>query len=112
MTIARSRFPSEEPAFVNARALFGGMPTTSSTTATDEAMMNMIDNGGDHEDGQVEDLHSAMPKQEPYPNNEQPEDTEQTDASLKKKRGNMYTDKEDELLSLTWLPTTPFEWEE
>lgn len=44
-TVVHSRFPSEEPTFVSARKLFGGMSPPSSMTATDEAMMNMIHNG-------------------------------------------------------------------
>lgn len=47
-----------------------------------------------------------MPEQELHP------DTEQTDGDIKKKRGNVHNDKEDELVCLAWLATSvdPFQF--
>lgn len=45
-------------------SLFGGMLPASSKAATDEVTMNMIYNGGGHEDRQVEDDYSPQLEQE------------------------------------------------
>lgn len=85
------------------------MPIPSSTVATDEAMMNMIHNGGGHKGKQVDDHYSPQPKQVT------PTDTQQSVVSdadaKKKKRGLLYSSKEDEFLCLAWLGTSvdPFQ---
>lgn len=71
------------------------MPPQSLTAASDEAMMNMIHNGGGHEDSQVDDHCSLQPEQEPLADTLEPP---VLDTDAQKKRGLAYSNKKDKLL--------------
>ena len=72
-------------------------------------MMNMIHNGGKHKNGQVEDLYSLMPEQEPQSDTEHLEEvmTPNSEMSTQKKaRSNVYNEKENDLVCLACLATS------
>lgn len=93
---------------VGAHSLFARMPRPSGTMVDDEAMMNIIHDGGSYEYGQLDDSQpEEQPQSDTLQPNMDPEEHWPPGADPKKKqRGLNFFPEEDELVCEAWFASS------